>query len=85
MGTYYRDEDHLFEMYGYFLDRVLKDDETTARVARAGIVIKLIYADPDCEITIDLKNPPAKPLLPRGYPKTSACSPNLQPVEGVLG
>ena len=26
----------------------------------AGIIIKFIYTDPDCEITIDLKNPPTE-------------------------
>jgi hypothetical protein len=29
-------------------------------MAKAGIIIKFIYTDPDSEITIDLKNPPAK-------------------------
>ena len=61
MGQYYRDTDQLFEIYGYFLDRVLRDDKIGSKMARAGIVIKFVYTDPDCEITIDLKNPPAKP------------------------
>jgi len=29
-------------------------------MAKAGIIIKFIYTDPDGEITIDLKNPPAR-------------------------
>ena len=61
MGKYYRDAAHLFEIYGYFLDRVLKDDKIGAKMSKAGVIIKFIYTDPDCEITIDLKNPPAKP------------------------
>ena len=61
MGQYYRDVDELFKIYGAFLDRVLRDQKIGPRMAKAGIVIKFIYTDPDCEITIDLKNPPAKP------------------------
>jgi len=32
MGKYYRDADQLFEIYGYFLDRVLKDDKIGAKI-----------------------------------------------------
>jgi len=58
MGEYYRDVNHLFEIYGYFLDTVLKDDKIGPKMSKSGIIIKFIYTDPDCEITIDLKNPP---------------------------
>src|SRR4030042_6887676 len=61
MGQYYKNADQLFEIYGYFLDRVLKDKKIGGKMAQARVVIKFIYTDPDCEITIDLKNPPAKP------------------------
>jgi hypothetical protein len=60
MGKYYRDADHLFEIYGYFLDKVLTDGKIGPKMSRAGIIIKFIYTDPECEITIDLKNPPLK-------------------------
>ncbi len=58
MGEYYRDADHLYEIYGYFLDHVLSDDKIGPKMSKSGIIIKFIYTDPDCEITIDLKNPP---------------------------
>ena len=58
MGEYYRDADHLFEIYGYFLNRVLTHEKIGPKMGKAGIVIKFIYTDPDCEITIDLKSPP---------------------------
>ena len=58
MGMYYRDADHLFEIYGYFLDRILRDEKIGKKMSKAGIIIKFIYTDPDCEITIDLKNKP---------------------------
>ena len=61
MGKYYRDAAQLFEIYGHFLDRILADEKIGRRMSRAGIVIKFMYTDPDCEVTIDLKNPPAKP------------------------
>lgn len=61
MGRYYKSADELFEIYGYFLDRLLRDSKVGAKMATAGVVIKFIYTDPDCEIIIDLKNPPAKP------------------------
>lgn len=61
MGEYYKDAAQLFEIYGRFLDRVLSDEKIGRKMARAGIVIKFIYTEPDCEITIDLRNPPAKP------------------------
>jgi hypothetical protein len=61
MGVYYRDTEQLYEIYGYFLDRVLRDEKIGAKMARAGIIIKFIYTDPDGEITIDVKNPPLKP------------------------
>jgi len=61
MSEYYRDAAHLYEIYGYFLDRVLRDEKIGAKMARSGIIIKFIYTDPDTEITIDLKNPPSKP------------------------
>jgi hypothetical protein len=60
MGRYYRDADQLLEIYGYFLDRLLSDDKIGPKMSKAGIVIRFIYTDPDCEVTIDLKNPPAK-------------------------
>jgi hypothetical protein len=58
MSQYYRDVDHLFEIYGYFLNRILTHEKIGPKMAQAGIIIKFIYTDPDCEITIDLKNPP---------------------------
>jgi hypothetical protein len=61
MGQYYKDAAQLFEIYGYFLDRVLSDEKIGPKMSKAGVVIKFIYTDPDCEITIDLRNPPAKP------------------------
>ena len=60
MGQYYRDVEHLYEIYGRLMDRVLKDDKIGPKMAKAGIIIKFIYTDPDCEITIDLKNKPSK-------------------------
>ena len=61
MGTYYRDTEHLFEIYGTFLNRILTDERIGPKMAKAGIIIRFIYTDPDCEITIDLKNLPADP------------------------
>ncbi|MBN1534408.1 MAG: hypothetical protein JXA20_17170 [Spirochaetes bacterium] len=58
MSQYYKDADDLLRIYGYFLDRVLKDEKIGTKMSKAGIIIKFIYTDPDCEITIDLKNPP---------------------------
>ena len=60
MGIYYRDANHLYEIYGYFLDKILRDEKIGPKMSKAGIIIKFIYTDPDCEITIDLKNPPSK-------------------------
>jgi len=60
MSEYYRDADQLYEIYGYFMDSILKDDKIGPKMAKAGIIIKFIYTDPDTEITIDLKNPPTK-------------------------
>jgi len=60
MSQYYRDKDHLFEIYGYFLSNVLQDEKIGPKMAKSNIVIKFIYTDPDCEITIDFKNPPEK-------------------------
>ncbi|PKN04512.1 MAG: hypothetical protein CVU74_06515 [Deltaproteobacteria bacterium HGW-Deltaproteobacteria-9] len=61
MGIYYRDAAHLYEIYGYFMERVLTDERIGAKMAKAGIIIRFIYTDPDSEITIDLKTPPTKP------------------------
>jgi len=60
MSQYYRDAAHLYEIYGYFLDRALQDPKIGPKMAKAEIITKFIYTDPDAEITIDLKNPPAK-------------------------
>ncbi len=60
MSQYYKDAAHLYEIYGYFLDSVLRDDRLGVKMAKSGIIIKFIYTDPDCEITIDLKNKPQK-------------------------
>ena len=60
MSEYYRDADHLYEIYGYFLDRILKHEKIGPKMAKAGIIIKFIYTDPDCEVTIDLKARPPK-------------------------
>ena len=60
MSQYYKDADDLYKIYGYFLDRVLTDEKIGTKMSKAGIIIKFIYKDPDTEITIDLKNKPAK-------------------------
>lgn len=60
MGKYYESAEQLYEIYSYFMDKVLTDEKIGPRIAKAGIIIKFIYYDPDAEITIDLKNPPAK-------------------------
>ena len=60
MSKYYRDAEQLYEIYGYFLDRVLRDEKIGTKMSKAGIIIKFIYTDPDTEITIDLKNKPEK-------------------------
>ncbi len=61
MGRYYRDANHLYEIYGRLMDRILTDKKIGPKFAKAGIVIKFIYTDPAAEITIDLKNPPSRP------------------------
>jgi hypothetical protein len=61
MGKYYKDVDQLYEIYGRFLDRILGDQKIGPKMARAHIIIRFIYTDPDGEITIDLKNPASKP------------------------
>jgi hypothetical protein len=53
--------DQLYEIYGRFLDRILGDEKIGPKMARARIIIRFIYTDPDGEITIDLKNPAARP------------------------
>jgi len=60
VGQYYRDVDHMFEIYGRFLDRILTHEKIGHKMSRAKLVIRFIYTDPDCEITIDLRNPPEK-------------------------
>jgi len=60
MGEYYSDADQLYEIYGRFLETVLTDEKIGPKMAKAGIIIKFIYTDPDAEVTIDLRNPPAK-------------------------
>ncbi len=60
MGHYYRDADHLYEVYGRFMERILGDPKIGPKMAKAGIIIRFIYTDPDTEVTIDLKNPPAR-------------------------
>jgi hypothetical protein len=71
MSKYYRDAEHLYEIYNYFLGRVLQDEKIGPKMARAGIVMRFIYTDPDTEVTIDLKNPPKEP----GYYGTFYCGP----------
>jgi hypothetical protein len=50
----------MFEIYGRFLDRILTHEKIGPKMSRAKLVIRFIYTDPDCEITIDLRNPPEK-------------------------
>jgi hypothetical protein len=58
VGQYYRDAEQMFEIYGYFLDRILTHETIGPKMSRANLIIRFIYTDPDCEITIDLKSPP---------------------------
>lgn len=60
MSKYYRDAEQLYEIYGYYMDRVLQDERIGTKMSKAGIIIKFIYTNPDAEITIDLKNKPKK-------------------------
>ena len=55
MSKYYKDAEDLYKIYGYFLDRVLRDEKIGPKMSKAGIIIKFMYTDPDAEITIDLK------------------------------
>ena len=60
MGEYYRDADHLYEIYGVFMEKVLTDPKIAPKLSKSNIIIKFIYTDPDTEIIIDLKNKPEK-------------------------
>ncbi len=60
MSIYYRDAAHLYEIYGYFMDKVLSDEKIGPKMAKSGIIIRFIYTDPDAEITIDFRNKPEK-------------------------
>ena len=59
MSVYYKDAEHLYEIYGYFLQRIVQDDRIGPQMKKAGIIIKFIYSDPDSEITMDFKSEPA--------------------------
>ena len=61
MSEYYRDKAHLYEIYDRLLTSVLTDEKIGPKMGKAGIIIKFIYTDPDCEILIDLKSTPEKP------------------------
>jgi hypothetical protein len=61
VGQYYRDVEHMFEIYGSFLERILTHETIGPKMSKANIAVRFIYTDPDCEITIDLKNPPGRP------------------------
>ena len=58
MGEYYKDADQLYEIYGYFMKKILTDPKVGPKLAQSKLIIKWIYTDPDGEITIDLRNPP---------------------------
>ncbi len=58
MSVYYQNIEHLYEIYGYFLNRVMRNDKIGPQMRKAGIIIKFIYTDPEGEITLDLKNDP---------------------------
>lgn len=60
MGKYYKDAEDLYKIYGYYLEKILSDEKIGPKMAKAGIIIKFIYTDPDAEITIDLKSKPSK-------------------------
>ncbi len=60
MSKYYKNTEELYQIYGYFLEKVLGDPKIGPKIAKSGIIIKFIYTDPDAEITIDLKNKPDK-------------------------
>lgn len=60
MSEYYRDAEHLYEIYGVFMEKVLTDPKIAPKLAKSNIIIKFIYTDPDTEIIIDLKNKPEK-------------------------
>lgn len=67
MGKYYRDADHLYEIYGAFMDRILQDPKVGPKMAKANLIIRFIYTDPDAELTIDLRNPPTRPGFHGSY------------------
>jgi hypothetical protein len=60
MSIYYEDTDQFYEIMGSFLNRLLTDKTIGPKMAKADMIIKFIYTDPEAEITIDLKNPPKK-------------------------
>jgi len=63
MSEYYTGIEQLYEIYGYFMEKILTDPKVGPRLAKSNLIIKWIYTDPEGEITIDLRNPPEK----KGY------------------
>ena len=59
MGQYYKDADHLYEIYGYFLDKVLRDRPHRPEDAQGQDHNPFhLHRPPRAKWTIDLRNPP---------------------------
>ena len=58
MGQYFKDTEQMYECFGALFERARSDPTIGQKLARAGIIVRFEYTDPEGAITIDLKNEP---------------------------
>lgn len=58
MGQYFKDTEQLYKVFGALFEKAKHDPRVGPKLAKAGIIIKFNYTDPEGSITINLKDKP---------------------------
>jgi len=58
MGKYFKDAEEMYRCFGALFERARFDPQIGPKIAKAGIIVRFEYTDPEGVITIDLKNEP---------------------------
>jgi len=55
----FKDAAALYECLGTLFDTVARDPELGPKLGGTGLILRFTYTDPDAQITVDTKSPPA--------------------------
>ncbi|MEW6203458.1 MAG: SCP2 sterol-binding domain-containing protein [bacterium] len=59
MGQYFSSTEEMYRIFGALYDRVKYDEEVGPKLAKANLIVRFNYTDPEGSVTINAKDKPA--------------------------